>query len=165
MFRSLLFLLLLVGCSLLGCNSEPVEPTPPEPNPEEPNPEEPTPRPNPSADPLPERPIDPVVQPPTAGSPQDLGGGPQQWTAALSNPELMDQAIAQLTADPAASLPALRDALASENPQLRQRAAFVLGQLGADARPAAEELKKLAEQDDSQVVRDTARFALDAIGD
>lgn len=62
----------------------------------------------------------------------------------------------------AAVLP-LVAALQNDDPQVRAAAAFTLGQIGADARPAVEALQAQADNDDNEIARDAAVFALDAI--
>ena len=61
-----------------------------------------------------------------------------------------------------AAVPQLLEALENSDPKVRAAAVFALGEIKATA--AVAPLTTLAEKDDSEVVRDAARFALDAIG-
>lgn len=57
----------------------------------------------------------------------------------------------------------LTKGLEASDPQARAAAAFALGQLGKEAASATAALKKIAESDDSEIARDAATFALDAL--
>ena len=74
--------------------------------------------------------------------------------------ELATRALIQRGAEAAGPL---TKALESKDPQARAAAAFALGQLGKDGAAAADALKKMAESDDSEIARDAAAFALDAM--
>lgn len=54
-------------------------------------------------------------------------------------------------------------ALDSEDAQVRAAAAFTLGQLGDDAAEAKDRLKTMSESDESEIAKDAAAFALDAL--
>jgi HEAT repeat protein len=54
-------------------------------------------------------------------------------------------------------------ALAAEDAPTRAAAAFALGQLGKHADPALDALKKMARDDQDEVARDAATYALDAL--
>lgn len=83
---------------------------------------------------------------------------------ALSDPQLADAASDELAGRGSASVePLVRAIESSDDPLAQQRAAFTLGQLGAAAKPALPKLKEIREGGQSEVLRDTAAFAIDAI--
>lgn len=73
---------------------------------------------------------------------------------------LATRALAERGADAVAPLV---EALASDDAQVRAAAAFTLGQLGEDAAPAQERLQEMSASDESEIAKDAATFALDAL--
>jgi hypothetical protein len=102
----------------------------------------------PIADPDPTTPQETVSKP----EPSDPLPPPQTYT----RPD--DAAVSALAETPLEELMALL-----ADAKHRDAAAFTLGQIGADARPAVEALQAQAEKDDNEIARDAAVFALDAI--
>jgi HEAT repeat protein len=114
-------------------------------------------------------PSDPLPPPQTYTRPDDaavsaLAETPlEELMALLADAKQRDAASrAAVQRGQAAVLP-LVAALQNDDPQVRAAAAFTLGQIGADARPAVEALQAQAEKDDNEIARDAAVFALDAI--
>lgn len=68
-----------------------------------------------------------------------------------------------LAARGAAAVDPLIKALDHQDPQTRAAAAFALGQLGKEAAAAKDRLQQMATSDDSEVAKDAAAFALDAV--
>jgi HEAT repeat protein len=56
-------------------------------------------------------------------------------------------------------------ALDAEDAQVRAAAAFALGQLGQAAEPAKAKLTKMSQDDQNDIARDAATFALDALAE
>jgi HEAT repeat protein len=67
--------------------------------------------------------------------------------------------LARFGPSAAPAIAALRDALKSENPELRQRASYVLASIGAAAQSAIPDLETLARDDPSHSVRQSAETA------
>ncbi len=86
-----------------------------------------------------------------------------QLIAKLGDEKERDTAAWALAERGAEAVPALQKALGDKSPQVRAAVVYTLGQCGKHAQGAVAELKRLQEKDDSEVVRDAAAFALDAI--
>jgi len=82
---------------------------------------------------------------------------------ALGDPKMSLVAAEELAERGEEAVPPLIDALDHNDETIRQRAIFTLGQLGPAARDALPRLKELAETGDTEVVQDSAKFAIDAI--
>ncbi len=82
--------------------------------------------------------------------------------AALEDPEMSTAASAELASRDADAVKPLIDALASGSETVQQKAIFTLGQLGPAAKDALPKLQELSESD-SEVIADSAKFAIDAI--
>ena len=81
----------------------------------------------------------------------------------LSDATLSDAASDELASRGADAVKPLIDALDSADAFTQQRAIFTLGQLGPTAKDAVPKLKELAADSNSEVVQDSAKFAIDAI--
>ena len=93
----------------------------------------------------------------------DMTGDVAQLVVQINDPEKRDAAADALKKQGKDALPKLTELLASGDWQVRAAAVFAIGQLGADAKDALPTLKKLAEEDDSEAVRSTAKYAVDSI--
>jgi hypothetical protein len=110
---------------------------------------------------------DPHANPPdgprlTDGSPL-AGLGIPELVARLADSASRREASNALVAKGPAAVDELTKALDSPDWQLRYGAVGTLGQLGSDAEPALDALRKLATEDDRPDVREAAQFAADAI--
>jgi hypothetical protein len=110
---------------------------------------------------------DPHANPPdgprlTDGSPL-AGLGIPELVARLADSASRREASNALVAKGPAAVDELTKALDSPDWQLRYGAVGTLGQLGSDAEPALDALRKLAAEDDRPDVREAAQFAVDAI--
>ena len=82
---------------------------------------------------------------------------------ALGDSALSGAASDELASRGGDAVKPLIDALDSSDTDIQQRAVFTLGLLGAEAKDALPKLKELAVESNSEVVQDSARFAVDAI--
>ena len=82
---------------------------------------------------------------------------------ALGDATLSDAASDELLSRGGDAVKPLIAALDDEDALTQQRAVFTLGRLGPAASDALPKLKELAAQSNSEVVQDSARFAIDAI--
>ena len=83
--------------------------------------------------------------------------------AALSDAELADSASKELVSRGGDAVKPLIDTLGSEDAIAVQKAIFTLSQLGTTAKDALPKLTEIAEDSDSEVLQDSAKFAIDAI--
>lgn len=83
--------------------------------------------------------------------------------AQLSDEKQRDIAARALAARGTEAVPALLTALGDKEPTARAAAVYALGQCGKNGASALEKLRTLKEKDDSELVRDAAAFAIDAI--
>lgn len=88
---------------------------------------------------------------------------PDELTARLGDEKQREAATRALVQRGADAVAPLTKALETSDPQARAAAAFALGQLGKDGAEVIPVLKKVSESDESELVRDAATFALDAI--
>ena len=72
-------------------------------------------------------------------------------------------ALRSVDADPALQVPAFREALGDASPEARHEAAYSLGLLGDDARPALPALRKVAAGDPDEDVRKIAAWAVEQV--
>ena len=83
--------------------------------------------------------------------------------ASLSDADLSDAATDELSARGADAVKPLIDALESSDAMAQQRAIFTLGRIGPTAKDALPKLNELAAESNSEMIRDSAKFAIDAI--
>ena len=167
MSRSWMLLLVLLPLSL-GCQPTPVTAVKknsaatakPMADPEQTTPQDPVTKPGTS---------DPLPPPQTYTRPDEaevsaLAETPlEELMALLADAKQRDAASrAAIQRGKAAVLP-LVAALQNKDPQVRAAAAFTLGQMGEDARPAVKALQAQADNDVNEIARDAAIFALEAI--
>lgn len=81
----------------------------------------------------------------------------------LADATSRDAAVRALVARGADAVPTLMKALEHADPQVRAASAFALSQIGEDAAAATSTLRQMAEQDEYEVARDAAAFALTAL--
>ena len=86
-----------------------------------------------------------------------------QLVESLTDAELGDAASDELAARGSDAVKPLIGALDSDDAAVQQKAIFTLGRIGPAASDALPKLKELAADSDSEVVQDSARFAIDAI--
>ncbi len=105
----------------------------------------------------------PKSQMPTTADPATSGKSVGELIEQLGKSNAREAASAALVAKGPAAVSSLTDALSNENWRVRAGAVFTLSQLGKDAEAALPALKKIAETDAEEAVRDAALFAMDAI--
>mgnify|MGYP002623809854 CR=1 FL=1 len=86
-----------------------------------------------------------------------------QLVESLSDSELGDAASDELAARGNEAVQPLIEALDNSDVAVQQKAIFTLGQIGPAASDALPKLQELAAEGDSEVVQDSAKFAIDAI--
>lgn len=104
-------------------------------------------------------------QPPVVGERNVAAADQEELIQCLGHEDMAvkQEASDRLMAEGADAVPVLIEALDDENYHVRAGAVFVLGRIGSDAKPASAKLEKLATEDEWEVVRDAAQFALHAI--
>ena len=107
-----------------------------------------------------------IVTPTVDDSPQRAKAREMDITSlvkALTDAEMSDAASDELATRGEDAVKPLVDALESDDHATVQKAIFTLGQLGPSAQDALPKLNELAENSDSEVIQDSAKFAMDAI--